>query len=152
MARPKNPAPSYLLHKPTGKARVRLKQGTRYRDVYLGEYGSPESVDKYRQVVAEYLGNDGEDPAEPDPTSEANPGDWTVAELAVHYDDFASSHYVKRGEKTNDRYRAAMGPLVTLFGGTLAKDFGPKKLTRIIQRVSVSGSFEWFAWGGGDFG
>jgi len=52
MARPKNPVPAYLLHKPTGKARVRLKNGSRYRDVYLGEYGSPESYEKYRQIVA----------------------------------------------------------------------------------------------------
>ncbi len=56
MARPKNPAPSYLLHKKSGQARVRLKNGSRYRDVYLGEYGSPESYEKYRQVVAEHLG------------------------------------------------------------------------------------------------
>ena len=58
MARPKKPAPSYLLHKPTGKARVRLKEGTRYRDVYLGEYGSPESYEKSGEAVAEHLGND----------------------------------------------------------------------------------------------
>jgi hypothetical protein len=53
MARPNNPAPSYLLHRKSGQARVRLKNGSRYRDVYLGEYGSPESCEKYRSVVAE---------------------------------------------------------------------------------------------------
>ena len=103
MARPKNPAPSYLLHKKSGQARVRLKNGSRYRDVYLGEYGSPESFDKYRQVVADYLGNHGQDAVEPEAISPVGPGDWSVAELALHYDDFASSHYVKNGEKTNDR-------------------------------------------------
>ena len=56
MARPKNPVPSYLPHKKSGQARVRLKNGSRYRDVYLGEYGSPESYEKYRQVVAEHGG------------------------------------------------------------------------------------------------
>jgi hypothetical protein len=29
--------------------------------------------------------------------------DSTVAELAFKYDDFASSHYVKNGEPTDDR-------------------------------------------------
>jgi len=35
--------PSYLLHKPTGQARVRIN-GT---DHYLGVYGTPESRDRY---------------------------------------------------------------------------------------------------------
>ena len=46
--------------------------------------------------------------------------------LAVKYDDFASSHYVKDGRPTDQRYRAAIEPLVQLFGDTLASDFGPK--------------------------
>ena len=34
MARPKNPVPAYLLHKATGKARVRLKNGSRVWSKY----------------------------------------------------------------------------------------------------------------------
>ena len=115
MARPKNPVPAYLLHKPTGKARVRLNSGSRYRDVYLGEYGSPQSYEEYRRVVADHLGDNSQNQVGTEPTSSSDPNDWTVAELAVKYDDFASTHYVKNGEPTDDRYRAAIGPLATMF-------------------------------------
>ncbi len=140
MARPKNPAPSYLLHKKSGQARVRLNSGSRYRDVYLGEYGSPESYEKYRRVVAEHLGDNGQNQASQDSVSPSNPNDWTVAELAVKYDDFASTHYVKNGEPTDDRYRAAIGPLATMFGSTLAKEFGPKKLKALREFIIQRGN------------
>ncbi|MEA1950400.1 MAG: tyrosine-type recombinase/integrase [Planctomycetota bacterium] len=140
MARPKNPVPAYLLHKATGKARVRLKNGSRYRDVYLGEYGSPESYEEYRRVVAEHLGDDGPNQADAESAASSNPNDWTVAELAVKYDDFASIHYVKNGESTDDRYRAAIGPLATIFGSTLAKEFGPKKLKALREAIIHRGN------------
>ncbi len=139
MPRPKNPTPSYLLHQKSGQARVRLKNGSRYREVYLGEYGSPESLEKYHRVLAEYFGTNGQE--QPQPVPAADPDDWTVAELAVKYDDFASSHYVKNGEATDDRYRAAIPPVVNLYGSTLAKEFGPKKLKApresIVRRGNV---------------
>ncbi len=72
--------------------------------------------------------------------SPSDPDDWTVAELAVHYDDFTSSHYVKNGEKTNDRYRAAIGPPVSLYGSTLAKEFGPKKLKALRESIIQRGN------------
>jgi hypothetical protein len=141
MARPKNPAPSYLLHKKSGQARVRLKIAGRHRDVYLGDYGSPESVEKYHRVLAEHFGDNGYDQPGPVPASQATADDWTVAEMAVKYDDFARSHYVKNGEPTDDRYRAVLAPLVTVYGSTLAKEFGPKKLKAlrewIVQRGNV---------------
>ena len=140
MSRPKNPVPAYLLHKATGKARVRLKNGSRYRDVYLGEYGSPESYEEYRRVVADHLGDDGPNQADAESTSPSSPNDWTVAELAVKYDDFASTHYVKNGESTDDRYRAAIGPLATMFGSTLAKEFGPKKLKALREFIIQRGN------------
>lgn len=43
--------PSYMLHRPTGQARVRLGG----RDFYLGPHGSPESRQEYDRVVAEWL-------------------------------------------------------------------------------------------------
>jgi hypothetical protein len=103
MSRPKNHIPSYLLHKKSGQARVRLKNGTRCRDVYLGEYGSPESLEKYHRVLAEYLGDNGHEQLEPESVWPTSPDDWTVAELAVKYDDFARLHYVKNGKPTEDR-------------------------------------------------
>ena len=43
--------PSYLLHKPTGQARVRI-QG---KDIYLGEFNSPQSRERYEDLVAEWF-------------------------------------------------------------------------------------------------
>jgi len=56
MPRPKNASPSYLLHKPTGQARVRIRTGSRSQDVYLGEYGSPASLEKYHRILAKQFG------------------------------------------------------------------------------------------------
>ena len=108
MPRPKCSSPAYLLHKPSGKARVRLQIDGRSRDIYLGEYGSPESYEKYHRLLAEHLGTGQHgSPAGRASVSSAADAEWTVAMLAVKYDDFASSHYVKDGRPTDQRYRAA---------------------------------------------
>ncbi|MBN2293939.1 MAG: tyrosine-type recombinase/integrase [Pirellulales bacterium] len=116
----------------TSKERTRL---------YSLPSSSPESYEEYRRVVADYLGDNSQSQASQGSASPSDPNDWTVAELVVKYDDFASKHYVKNGEPTDDRYRAAIGPLVTMFGSTLAKEFGPKKLKAlrecIIQRGNI---------------
>ena len=41
--------PAYQLHKATGQAKVRIDG----RDFYLGLYGSPESRERYDELVAE---------------------------------------------------------------------------------------------------
>ena len=64
MPRSKNLTPSYLLHKPSGQARVRIPAGGRYREIYLGEYGSAESLEKYHRVLAEYSGSNGRLPVD----------------------------------------------------------------------------------------
>ena len=43
--------PAYVHHKPTGQARVRIKG----KDFYLGKYGSPESHERYDELIAEYV-------------------------------------------------------------------------------------------------
>ena len=43
----------YQLHKATGQARVRING----HDIYLGKYRSPESEERYRQVIADWLKN-----------------------------------------------------------------------------------------------
>src|SRR5439155_12855922 len=46
--------PSYRHHKPSGQAVVTIRdQGGERRDVYLGEYDSPESRREYARVIAE---------------------------------------------------------------------------------------------------
>ena len=42
-------SPAYLLHQATGQARVRING----KDIYLGPFGSPESKERYREVLQE---------------------------------------------------------------------------------------------------
>lgn len=43
--------PSYRLHKPTGQAVVTLGG----KDLYLGKHGTPESREKYDQLIVEWI-------------------------------------------------------------------------------------------------
>ena len=119
MARPKKKIPSYLPHPASGQARVRVNG----HDIYLGPYGSPESKQAYARFIAENVGN-GQAPTITIPAG----GVLTIAALVVKYDDFAQTYYVKNGVPTDEKYaiKAAVAPLVRLYGDTLAEDFGPK--------------------------
>ena len=43
-------SPAYLLHQATGQARVRING----KDIYRGPFGSPESKERYREVLQEW--------------------------------------------------------------------------------------------------
>ncbi len=49
MLRAARKIPTYCLHRPSGQARVIIGG----RHIYLGEYGSPESQEKYARLIAE---------------------------------------------------------------------------------------------------
>jgi hypothetical protein len=48
--------PSYLLHRPSGQARCRING----EDVYLGLFGSPESRERYDNLIAEWFVRNGD--------------------------------------------------------------------------------------------
>ena len=48
--------PAYGLHKPSGQARVRIDG----EDHYLGVYGTPESRDRYDDLIAEWFAKNGD--------------------------------------------------------------------------------------------
>jgi hypothetical protein len=132
MARPKKKIPSYLPHPASGQARVRVNG----RDFYLGPFGSPESKQAYARFIAENVGN-GQAPTIAIPAG----GVLTIAALVVKYDDFAQAYYVKNGAPTDEKYaiKAAVQPLVRLYGDTLAEDFGPKRLKAVRQEIITNG-------------
>ena len=92
--------PKYQLHKATGQARVRIKG----RDIYLGKYRSPESEQRYRQVIADWLKNQDrvtrQDSARPTRTTNR-----VITELILDYLTFAKTIYVKDGKETGDDVR-----------------------------------------------
>jgi len=132
MARPKNRIPSYLPHAASGQARVRVNG----RDIYLGPFGSPESKQAYARFIAEQCGN-GEAPSLTVPKGERLP----IAALVVKYDDFARSYYIKNGVPTDERYaiKAAVAPLVGLYGDTPADEFSPKRLKAVREQIVADG-------------
>ena len=136
MPRPRNASPSYLLHQRSGQARVRLEKDGQVREHYLGPYGSPESWERYHRLVAEHLQELDGDVSDSTEVEE----DLSIAELVVQYDEFSREYYVKNGEITNDRFRAVVNPLVTLYGSTPVRDFGPNKLRAVREQIIQRGN------------
>ncbi|MEX2286972.1 MAG: site-specific integrase [Planctomycetaceae bacterium] len=108
--------PSYLLHKPTGQARVRIDG----KDYYLGSFGSPESREHYDDLLAEWLARNGD----------MRRYTLTVDELCLLFTYHAKTYYRKNGEQTSEvnNIRIALRPLIRLFGKSRVRDFGPLKL------------------------
>lgn len=120
--------PVYSYHK-SGQARVRIHGET----IYLGLYESPESQEKYRRIIAEYMAT-GELPL-PDSCP------ITCADLAARFLIHAEQHYRKRDGRstgTTKRFRRAMTILCDLYATLPVKDFGPAKLKAVrVEMISL---------------
>ena len=119
--------PSYLLHKPTGQARVRING----KDHNLGEYGSRESRDRYDDLIAEWLVANG------DTTRHT----LRIDDLALLYMQHAQTYYVKNGTTTPEvhKLRSVLRLLVELHGRTRIREFGPKSLREIRDAMISAG-------------
>lgn len=126
MPRRKSLVPGYLLHKPTGQARVRIDG----RDHYLGPFGSDESRRKYGDLIAARCGGNVADPLPATGPQDTGP---TVGEIILAFLRHAETYYVKNGKPTGAAacFRHAVGPLVDLFGMTPAREFGPLALKSV---------------------
>jgi integrase len=133
MARKNNAVPSYLLHKPTGQARVRING----KDHYLGAYGSEESRVRYGEVISKLAGGQPIDPLKP-ASSETG---LSVSELVLAFLRHAEQHYVKNGKQTSEVHclKSAVRPLVDIYGFTAVDEFGPLMLKAVRQRYVESG-------------
>lgn len=136
---PKPKLPSYLLHKPTGQARVRIAG----KDHYLGAYGSEESRVRYGNLIANLAGGVSVDPIAPvkrgrttTAAVESDPGP-SVGVLCLAFLDHAKTHYSKGGKPTAeyDCFKSAIRPLRELYGLAPAKDFGPLALKAVRQAM-----------------
>lgn len=130
MGRPKNGQPAYLLFKPKGLARVRI-DGRMY---YLGQYGSPESWQKYYQLLADKCGT-----VAPAIQVKASGCRLTVGELAKAFMAHCKEYY---GPKASQVYcvRSALRPLDRGNWGNLPVDqFTPLKLQQVIEQRVLDG-------------
>ncbi|MFV1969064.1 MAG: tyrosine-type recombinase/integrase [Pirellulaceae bacterium] len=119
--------PAYTHHKPTGQARVRIDG----KDHYLGPYGSPESRDKYDDLVAEWIVK-----------NDLSGYKLTVDDLCLKFLDFADQYYRRKdgsptGTIHNVRY--AFRYLVRLFGTSRVREFGPRKLKAVRDAMIEDG-------------
>lgn len=125
--------PGYLLHKPTGQARVRLDG----RDHYLGVFDTPESWERYHQLLAARKCPG----ALVAPSAPTRP-EVTVTELAARFFQHAQTYYRRPdGSATHEvnNIRQALRMLRELYGTTNAGDFGPLKLQAVRQAMVEKG-------------
>src|SRR5262245_40155244 len=124
--------PVCRLHKPSGQARVRHGG----REYWLGRFGSPEAAQAYAELIATLAGSEapGADrkPAGP-PTLHL----LTIAELIEKFWAHSKVYYRKAGKPTGEHkvIRAALRPLLRLFGRELATEFGPAKLKLVREEM-----------------
>src|SRR5437870_4087544 len=125
MSAPAQHVPKYRHYKPKDLGVVRIDG----RDHYLGKFGTPESYEKYHRLLAERYARG---PATPPANQECQPGadSLTITELCDGYYRHCERYYVKDGQATNQvrMIRLSLEILRSLYGTTLAKDFGPLAL------------------------
>ena len=84
------------------------------RDIYLGKFGSHESLDKYAEVIAQWRGDDVD---EVDSDSAVEPTACLVSELVLAYLEHAKTYYGDHGSRrsTANNIRPTLRTLVDLF-------------------------------------
>ncbi len=131
--------PKYRLHKASGQALVQIS-GCR---TYLGKHGTPESRERYRRLIAEWLCNGQASPGSlsSSSTHQTDGKGVSINELVLAYWHFAVGYYRKNGEPTGeiDNIRAALRPLRRLYGCSLGSEFGPDALELIQEEMIRAG-------------
>jgi integrase len=126
----KTKVPAYRLHRASGQAVVTLSG----RDCYLGSHGSPESRERYREIVGRWLAGGRRLPEEPPQAG------LSVAEVLLRYLEHCEQRFAarRRFPEIMARIKAALKAVRQLFGLTQAASFGPKSLTTIRQAMIVN--------------
>ncbi len=117
--------PAYRHQKARNLAVVRLDG----KDIYLGEFDSPESHAKYDQLISDWLRR--RDVQYPTPQNIA------LCQLMAAYLVFAGEYYVKHGKPTREFgcISEALGLLRNEYEDLLVADFGPRALKNVRQSM-----------------
>lgn len=120
-ARPKRP-PAYQLHKPSGRARVSI----RGHDIWLGTYGSPESHERYNQIVARWAvgGPDAVDPMKRTPTIH-------VVDVTREFRLWSEGYHLDRQGRPSKAHKNVLGVCRRMretYGELPAAEFRPRHL------------------------
>ena len=123
--------PKYRLHRGSGQALVQLN-GKR---IYLGKYGTPQSHEEYRRLIAQFLSGKDVD------CVETGDSGLTINELILRFFKFAMRYYQKDGHPTDEiaGIRAALKRLRIHYGHKLAGEFGPKDFKLVRETMIQAG-------------
>lgn len=119
--------PAYTFHKPTGQARVRIDG----KDHYLGLHGSPESRDRYDELIRNWQLRQSVDVCT-----------ITLGELSLRFDEWARRYYRHPDGTptgTDRNVRDAMKYVNQLYANVRVRDFGPQKLKRVRESTIEAG-------------
>jgi hypothetical protein len=124
--------PAYRFHRARGCAVVTVNG----HDVYLGPYGSPESLAKYNRLIAEAL-------LGTSTTAVARPNaPYPVGRLSDGFLAWATRKYGPTdGQNAGsvENVRQAWRPLFELFAEVDAQEFGPRNVTKHRDRLIAKG-------------
>jgi integrase len=115
--------PGYLRHKASGQGYARI----RGRCVYFGPYDRPESLERYKAVIAELMATPADQPVHIAPRT------TTVADGVQGYLDAMRSEWGDgaKGDRHLVRLRHALGVVLDLFGKTNLSRFGVSQLEAV---------------------
>jgi len=136
VARHRNAAPSYLLHKQSGRGRLIWTDplGIRQEKLLPGLFGSAESLTAKARLELELA-------VSPLPTAAADAG-VSVSEVLLAFLKHAEGHYRRAdGSTTNefDEYKLVSRHVRELYGDRPAADFGSLALKAIRQKFISAG-------------
>lgn len=120
----------------SGQARIKW-QG---KAIYLGIHGSSQSVEQYGIVISRITAGITREKAKPS-TVRLTKRTLTIAKLCEAYLTYAAERYNRNSEY--DLIYLACQPLLDLFAGTLAAEFGPKALKQVRLRMVTYGRNGW---------
>jgi hypothetical protein len=123
--------PKYRHYKLKDLAVVRLGG----KDHYLGRYDSPESWEKYRRLLSEWISDAGR--TRPKSQTANSVEVLTVNELILAYAKFVDAYYVKDGRPTVEptNIRLVLRIVRKLYGSISASSFGPLALKAVREEM-----------------
>lgn len=110
------------------------------RRLYLGPWGSPESHERYAEVIRQLLAGN-EVTEAPTLDKPSRPPTLTISDLVPRYQAYARGYYVKNGEPTTEyaKVSGATELAAEHYGNLPAAEFGPLCLRDVRDRLVAKG-------------
>ncbi|MCA9233380.1 MAG: site-specific integrase [Planctomycetales bacterium] len=133
----KKRVPSYCLHKPSGRAIVKV----RGKILYLGKHGSDESREAYARIIADLLADRAVTPPKALELDSPNTSSITLGVLAGRYLEHAQGYYRKGGKPTSEvaAIRWVLKFLLANYSGLAADAFSVGDLRAVRQTMVEAG-------------